>query len=84
MTEELLTKLIELSTKMDAVQADLSDVKGHIAVINDGSHATAIQLAVLSSKIETWEKLLWLVISASVVAVVGAVWSLILHRKKNG
>ena len=83
MTEELLQKLIELSVKMDNVQADLSDVKGHIAVINDGSHATAIQLAVLTSKIEMWEKLLWLVISASVVAVVGAVWSLILHRKKQ-
>ena len=83
MTEELLQKLIELSVKMDNVQADLSDVKGHIAVINDGSHATAIQLAVLTSKIEMWEKLLWLVVSASVVAVVGAVWSLILHRKKQ-
>ena len=81
--QQLLIQLTTVAAKLDNTQADVSAIKGHIAVINDGSHATAIELAVLSSKIEVWEKLLWLVISASVVAVVGAIWSLILHRRKS-
>lgn len=81
--QQLLIQLTELSTKLDNSQADISAIKGHIAVLNDGSHITAIELAVLSSKLEMWDKLLWLVVSASVVAVVGSIWALILHRRKQ-
>lgn len=79
--EQILIELTKLSTKLDTSQADISDIKGHVAVINDGAHVTAIQLAALTAKIDIWEKLIWMVVATSIAAVVGAAWAVILHKR---
>lgn len=81
--EDILVQLTTVSTKLDGMKLDVNDIKGHISVLNDGSHATSIQLATLNARIEIWEKLIWLVVGAAVIALVGAIFSLILHRRNS-
>jgi len=61
----------------------LASIERHIGILNDEHGELVIQMTALTTKMEIMEKLCWIIIGASVTAIVGSVYSLILH-KRNG
>ena len=79
----ILEKINNIASTMSDMKLSIKDIEGHVSVINDGSHLAAIEVAKLTTRLDTIEKFLWLVVAASVTAVVGSFYALILHKRKQ-
>ena len=72
-----------LLEKISNIQMNIVAIQESVKVLNDHSSSTAVELAKLVTRLDAIEKFIWMIVGASIVAIIGSAWSLLLHRK-NG
>jgi len=72
-----------LLEKINSLLVTVTDIQDHVSILNDEHGELVRQTTILVTKVEIFEKLLWMVTAASVAAVVASFWSVII-QKRNG
>ena len=77
------TQVQVILEKLTNIQASIMDIQGHLGRLNDEGSGQAIQFASLVAKMDIFEKLMWIIIAATVTAMIGSVWSIILSKRNS-
>jgi hypothetical protein len=69
--------------KISTILEHIDSIERHVSVLNDEHGELVVQVTAIATKVEMIEKMWWIIVGSSVAAILGSVYSLILH-KRNG
>ena len=58
----------------------IKDIMGHVEIMNAEQNIQAIEIAKMTVRLDTIEKLMWLVIGATVASVIGIIFNIFSQR----